>query len=261
MYAEDVGSRMCPQHSAGGKRRSATYADVTAAFAPRIFLADADPATRAALVDFLSGKGFDVVAPADADGALALADVLIVALDASGQRTQRPKWLLQKPDVPTIVLDRSHVFVERAALLSFTPDARLSLPVHPRKLIATIRRILSLARVESVDPLAVPECVYNFSGRRLHPDRRLESFDGKTVVLEKRDFELLKVLLTFPRQLLTRQQLTDMVWGSAMAIKNRTLDRSITNLRRHLGDDVRFPERLKTVVGVGYRLDVDVEKW
>lgn len=38
------------------------------------------------------------------------------------------------------------------------------------------------------------------------------------------------------------------------------LDRPITRLRRPLGEDVRFPVLLKTVVGAGYRLDVDVEK-
>ena len=260
MYVEDVGSHMSPRHSGAGFTRSATEADVTAIFAPRICLVDADPVARTALADYLSVKGFDIVAPADMDVPPAFADVLIVALDASGQRTHRPKWLSQKPEIPTIVLDRSYVFVGRAAPLGFTPDARLSLPVHPRKLIATIRRVLSLARVESVDHREAPVCVYSFSGWKLYPDRRLDSFNGQTVILEKRDFALLKVLLTFPRQLLTRQQLIVMVWGSATAIKNRTLDHSITHLRRHLGDDVRFPALLKTVVGVGYRLDVDVEK-
>lgn len=240
--------------------RSAADTDVTAIFAPRICLVDSDPVTRTALADYLSDKGFYIVAPAVMDVSPAFVDVLIVVLDASGQRIHRPKWLSQKPVIPTIVLDRSYVFAGRAAPLGFTPDARLSLPVHPRKLIATIRRVLSFARVESVDHREAPECVYRFSGWKLDPDCRLESFGGKAVVLEKRDFELLKVLLTFPRQLLTRQQLIVMVWGSATAIKNRTLDRSITHLRRHLGDDVRFPALLKTVVGVGYRLDVDVEK-
>jgi DNA-binding response OmpR family regulator len=59
---------------------------------------------------------------------------------------------------------------------------------------------------------------------------------------------------------LTRQHLIAMVWGADKEIDNRTLDRPVTHLRRHLGDDVRFPVLLKTVVGVGYRLDADVEK-
>jgi len=68
-------------------------------------------------------------------------------------------------------------------------------------------------------------------------------------------------LLTFPRQVLTRQQLIVMVWGTDKDVENRTLDRPITCLRRHLGDDVRFPRLIKTLVGTGYRLDADVEKF
>lgn len=92
------------------------------------------------------------------------------------------------------------------------------------------------------------------------PDRRLGWPEGKSILLDKRDFEVLKALLMFPREVLTRQHLLAMVWGSDKHVENRTLDRPVTRLRRHLGDDVRFPVLIKTVVGVGYRLDSDVEK-
>jgi DNA-binding response OmpR family regulator len=145
--------------------------------------------------------------------------------------------------------------------VGFTPDARLSLPTQPRKLVATIRQVLSLARIESVDPCEAAVRIYRFSGWTLHcHERRLESSDGRSILLDKRDFEVLKALLMFPRQVLTRQHLIAMVWGSDKDVENRTLDRPVTRLRRHLGDDVRFPVLLKTLVGVGYRLDADVEK-
>lgn len=232
-----------------------------AILAPRIYLADPDPLTRAQLVAYLRDKGFDVVATPDMEASPPPADVLIVALDGLEQRANRPKWLLQKPDIPMIVLDRSHVFPGRAAALGFAPDARLSLPVQPRKLVATIRQVLSLARIESVDPSEASVRIYRFSGWTLHRhERRLESPDGKSTLLDLREFEVLKALLTFPRQVLTRQQLIAMAWGSDKDVENRTLDRPVTLLRRHLGDDVKFPVLLKTVVGVGYRLDAEVEK-
>jgi two-component system OmpR family response regulator len=230
-------------------------------FAPRIFLVDPDPLTRALLVDYLRDKGFDIVATADMEASPPLVDVLIVALDGMEARANRPKWLSQKPDVPTIILDRSHVFPGRATPLGFEPDARLSLPVQPRKLVATIRRVLSMARIESVDPREASVRIYRFSGWKLYPEeRRLVSHDGKSTLLDQREFEVLKALLTFPRQLLTRQQLIAIVWGAGMEVENRTLDRPVTRLRRHLGDDVKYPTLIKTVVGLGYRLDVEVEK-
>ena len=236
-------------------------AEVTALFAPRIYLADPDPLTRALLAEHLRDKGFDVVATTEMEASPPPADLLIVALDGMEQRATRPKWLLAKPETPTIVLDRAQVFPGRAAALGFEPDARLSLPIQPRKLVATIRRVLSLARVESVDPGEASVRTYRFSGWTLHcHECRLVSRDGKSVLLDKREFDVLKALLMFPRQVLTRQQLIALVWGPNKDVENRTLDRPIMRLRRHLGDDVRFPALLKTVVGVGYRLDVEVEK-
>lgn len=235
--------------------------DVAVVLGPRIYLVDPDPLTRALLADYLRGKGFDILATTHAEAALPSVDAMIVALEGTEPRANRPQWLMEKPDVPTIILDRSYVFPGRAAPLGFVPDARLSLPIHPRKLVATIRRVLSIARIESLDPCESSIRAYLFAGWSLYvEDRRLASHDGRAIQLDKREFEVLKVLLTFPRQLLTRQQLIAIVWGADMDIKNGALDRQITRLRRHLGDDVKFPELIKTVFGSGYRLDADVEK-
>ncbi len=241
--------------------RLGAEADLAAIFAPRLYLVDADPQTRAQLVTCLRDKGFDVVAATDRDAAPPPADVLIVALAGLGPRANVPEWLAAKPATPLIVLDRPQVFPGRTAPLSFTPDARLSLPVQPRKLVATIRQALSLARIESADLHAATARVYRFAGWELDSAaRQLTSRDSPAIQLDPRESDVLKALLTFPRQVLTRAQLIAMVWGAGEAIENRTLDRPITRLRRHLGDDVRYPVLLKTVVGVGYRLDVDVEK-
>jgi two-component system OmpR family response regulator len=262
MHQGNLGLPMSQRYSGESDLpRPGAEAEVTAIFAPRIYLADPDPLTRALLAEYLREKGFEVVATPDMEASPPPVDVLIVALDGLEQRANRPKWLLEKPDISMIVLDRSHVFPGRAAVLGYAPDARLSLPVQPRKLVATIRQVLSLARIEAVDPSEASVRIYRFSGWTLHCNaRRLESPDGKSILLDKRDFEVLKALLTFPRQVLTRQQLIALVWGPNKDVENRTLDRPIMRLRRHLGDDVRFPALLKTVVGVGYRLDVEVEK-
>ncbi|MDP3419468.1 MAG: response regulator transcription factor [Thiobacillus sp.] len=250
-----------PLSSQPGVLRPDAEADISAIFAPRLYLVDADPQTRAQLVSCLREKGFDVVAATDMNAAPPPADVLIVALAGLGPRANVPEWLAAKPATPLIVLDRPQVFPGRTAPLSFAPDARLSLPVQPRKLVATIRQALSLARIESADRDAATARTYRFAGWLLDSEaRQLTARDGTTILLDPRECDVLKALLTFPRQVLTRPHLIAMVWGAGEAIENRTLDRPITRLRRHLGDDVRFPVLLKTVVGVGYRLDVDVEK-
>ncbi|MEW6253766.1 MAG: winged helix-turn-helix domain-containing protein, partial [Planctomycetota bacterium] len=103
---------------------------------------------------------------------------------------------------------------------------------------------------------------YRFDGWTLHVgERRLESAAGRTVSLGRQECEALKALLSFPRQVLTREQLSIAIWGARKSrdISPRMLDGPIRRLRRHLGEDVRFPRLIRTVVGIGYRLDADVE--
>ncbi|ODU04732.1 MAG: hypothetical protein ABS89_03425 [Thiobacillus sp. SCN 63-1177] len=236
-------------------------AETTVTLGPRVALADPDPVTRALLAEYLREKGFEVCAPADMAEPPPPADVLIVALDDAPTRTNRPAWLTGAPNTPVIVLDRSSVFPGCAPALGFVPHARLSLPVPPRKLVATIKQALSLARIESSGPQDASVQSYRFSGWTLHcHSRQLESPDGHFTLLDKREFEVLRTFLRFPRQVLTRQQLIEIVWGAPTKIDNRTLDRPITRLRRHLGDDVRFPALIKTIVGMGYRFDANVNK-
>jgi two-component system OmpR family response regulator len=241
--------------------RLGSEAEAAEIFAPRIYLVDPDPLARAQLEEYLRDKGFDVVATNDMEAAPPPVDMLILALDGMELRVNRPKCLAAKPDIPTIVLDRPRVFPGRAAALGFAPDARLSLPIQPRKLVATIRQVLSLARIESIDSREASVRLYRFAGWSLHSHgRRLESRDGKSIVLTKLEYEVLKTLLTFPRQLLTRQQLIEVAWGPGKQVESRRLDYPITRLRRHLGDDIKFPTLIKTVIGRGYRLDAEVEK-
>jgi DNA-binding response OmpR family regulator len=262
MQHEDLGSPMSPRYSGhSNSPRPGTEARPIYGLGPQILLLDPDPLTRDLLTKYLRDKGFDIIATADTETPPQPVDLLIVALDDVKQSPKIPGWLSDRPDTPTIILDRSYEHSGRADPPDFVPHARLSLPVHPRKLVATIRRALSLARIESAEPHESPTREYRFSGWVLHRrNRRLESFDGKSALLTKLEFEVLKTLLTFPRQLLTRRQLIAIAWGPGKEVESRRLDYPVTRLRRHLGDNVKFPTLIKTVVGLGYRLDTEVEK-
>lgn len=249
----------CSQNS-DSSRHSHAVAGIAVAFAPRLGLVDANPATRTLLVDFLRDHGFDVVEAGELPDPLPPVDALVLALDATAAKTRRAGRMAKKLALPVIVLERPPLFPGLSAPARFAPDARLAVPVPPRKLVATIRQVLSLARVEGEAPETDAASGYRFGAWTLDCGaRRLESASGASVRLSKTDFEVLQTLLRFPRQVLTRRQLIDSLWGAKREVEGRALDAPITRLRRHLGEDVRFPRLIRTVVGVGYRLDADVE--
>lgn len=87
------------------------------------------------------------------------------------------------------------------------------------------------------------------AGVRLDLRTRQASVDGAAVELSAREFALAEVLLDHPRQVLSREQLLDMVWDSGNDTSSNVVDVYIRYLRNKLG-----AERIVTVRGAGYRL-------
>ena len=78
------------------------------------------------------------------------------------------------------------------------------------------------------------------------------SGDGEKIVLTYKEFELLKLFLSNPGTAFTRDKLMEEVWSTDYCGETRTVDMHIRTLRQKLG---RFGEMIKTVRGVGYRLE------
>jgi two-component system, OmpR family, alkaline phosphatase synthesis response regulator PhoP len=76
-------------------------------------------------------------------------------------------------------------------------------------------------------------------------------FNGnKEVVLPRKEFELLALLLTAPRKVFTRNEIYQEIWGGEFGEKNRTIDVHVRKLREKIGD-----QYIKTIKGVGYSFE------
>ena len=77
--------------------------------------------------------------------------------------------------------------------------------------------------------------------------------DGEAVRLTAKEFDLLHFLARHPRQVFSRQQLMDAVWGYEAAFDTGTLTVHIRRLREKIERDPTQPRWIETVWGVGYR--------
>jgi DNA-binding response OmpR family regulator len=77
--------------------------------------------------------------------------------------------------------------------------------------------------------------------------------DGAPVVMTAKEFDLLWFLARNPRQVFSRDQLMDGVWGYEAAVDTGTITVHVRRLREKIEADPAHPERLQTVWGVGYR--------
>ncbi len=89
----------------------------------------------------------------------------------------------------------------------------------------------------------------------LNPEEHTVTVDGERAQLTRKEFELLKLVLSRPGMMFTRSQLFSQIWGEDYAGETRTLDMHITTLRQKLGE---HGKRIETVRGVGYRFEDDL---
>ncbi len=78
--------------------------------------------------------------------------------------------------------------------------------------------------------------------------------DGERVTLTYKEYELLRLLMSRPGAVFTRDQLFSSVWGSDYVGETRTLDMHIHTLRQKLG---KYGELIETIRNVGYRMEAE----
>ena len=79
-------------------------------------------------------------------------------------------------------------------------------------------------------------------------DRFIVIQNDKELILPKKEFELLALLLSKPGKVFTREEIFNKVWGDNIVVGDRTIDVHIRKLREKLGDN-----NIKTIKGVGYK--------
>jgi DNA-binding response OmpR family regulator len=131
-------------------------------------------------------------------------------------------------------------------------DDYLAKPFSSRELLARIR-----AQVRRARGLAGPvEQVVVVGPLKIDVQSMRATVNDCELGLTTYEFTLLRVLASRAGRVLTREQLLDLVRGSADESFDRSIDVHISHLRQKLGDDPRHARFLKTVRGVGYMLAV-----
>ena len=123
-------------------------------------------------------------------------------------------------------------------------------PFSPRELSARVRAVLrrSETSLPAAETVAFGDVELDASARQVRKD-------GTLVELTMREFDLLWFLASHPGHAFSRDQLMDRVWGYTSAVETGTVTVHVRRLREKIETDPQRPSHLKTVWGVGYRLD------
>jgi len=162
-------------------------------------------------------------------------------------------------DLPVIMVTAMGDPIDRIIGLEVGADDYVVKPFELRELLARIRTVLR--RVAQLDTArAAPQSQTTRNPNRVRIGRveldlathRLVESDGKETPLTGMEFDLLKVLVSNPNRVLTRDQLLDLAHNDSWEPFDRSIDIRIARLRKKVERDPASPEVIQTVRGAGY---------
>ena len=127
-------------------------------------------------------------------------------------------------------------------------------PFSPQELVSRVRAVMRrLGREQPFE--SENDRALEFDGLTINPRSRVVTVNNLPVELTAKEFDMLYLLAQHPRQVFTREQLLERVWGGAQYIDPGTVTVHVRRLREKIEDDPSKPMRLLTVWGVGYRFE------
>lgn len=224
----------------------------------RILIIEDETAMRTALSDILVAEGYRVMTAVDGESGLdqarrqkpdlVLLDVMMPKLDGYSVAT-----LLRRSGsvVPVLMLTAKGDVADRVNGLDAGADDYLVKPFSREELMARVRALLRrVSRQASHAPV-----VLTF-GKRIVDLVRMEVRGGRGALqLTAKDFGILRLMAERLGQPVTREEFLDVVWGLNAFPTTRTIDMHMAILRGKLEPNAAEPRYIKTVHGVGYKLD------
>ncbi len=225
--------------------------------APEILIVEDEPSIAEVVALYLRRAGYQVQVVGDGNAAMKLLeqrlpDLLVLDVMLPGvDGFSILRWLRDRSEVPVIFITARREEVDRIAGLELGADDYVVKPFSPQELVSRVRAVLRRMRREGElgeKPLA-------YGDLSIDPGTRLVTLSGKDVVLTSREFDLLWLLVNHPRQVFTRDQLLERVWGVTEYIDPSTVTVCLRHLREKIEKDASQPVRLVTVWGVGYKFE------
>ena len=193
-------------------------------------------------------KGLEVLRSAQVD--LVLLDCMLPGMD--GMEVLREiRADLQLSLLPVMMLTAKGDEIDKVLGLELGADDYLSKPFSLRELEARVKALLRRSALTHRG--TQPKEQFQSGGLVVNHEAREVTLQGTPVILARKEYELLHMLITHPNQVFTREQLLEQIWGYDYFGETRTVDVHIRSLRKKLEKNPEQPEYIRTVRGIGYK--------
>jgi DNA-binding response OmpR family regulator len=227
--------------------------------AARVLVIDDDADIRGLVAELLGRAGLEVEGAADgrvglrafhkSPPDLVVLDVSMPELDG-WQTLDRIRDL---SDVPVLMLTARGEELERVRGLKAGADDYVVKPFGRQELVARVEALLRRSTPEAAER----QDTYSDSRLTIDFAQRSVTFDGRNASLTPLEFRLLSAFVRNPRQVLSRDQLLELVWGSSYGVSGDQVKLYVGYLRKKLAPHDPSDVPIETVRGFGYRYKAD----
>ena len=202
----------------------------------------------------LEAEGYSVETAASAEEAMDMEperfDLLLLDVMMGGMSgyamAQKLKENAATRHLPIIFITARDTEADMLTGFNIGADDYISKPFSLREVTARVRAVL---RRTGGERGRMPSDTIEYKGLVLDMNRKTVSIDGTAIPFTRTEFEILRLLLSEPGKVFTRQQLIDRIWRKDVIVLDRTVDVNITRVRRKVG---RFSRCIVTRQGYGY---------
>ena len=222
---------------------------------PTVLVVDDEPIVRDVVARYLEREGFHTQQAASGREArcllereppsLVVLDVMLPEING----LELCRWIRSRWDTPIVMLTALGEETDRIVGLELGADDYLTKPFSPRELAVRVRNLIRRA----AHPAGAPARTIAFGDVVVDAAAREVRKAGAALALTLKEFDLLLFFAANPRQVFSRDQLMDRVWGYRSALDTGTVTVHIRRLRKKIEDDPARPRHLETVFGAGYR--------
>ena len=223
----------------------------------KILIVEDEPSIAEVVDLYLRRAGYQTTIKSDGNDALTaleqglpdlvILDIMLPSID--GLTILR--WIRDRSEVPVIFITARREEVDRIAGLELGADDYVIKPFSPQELVSRVRAVLRRSQKEADKT----ESTITFKDLLIDPQTRLVTISDQEINLTSKEFDLLWLLASHPRQVFSREQLLEKIWGITEYIDPSTVTVHLRRLREKIEKDSSQPSHLVTVWGIGYKFE------
>lgn len=226
----------------------------------KILIIEDDVAISDMVKNYLIKEGFSVTTAFDGeegvvkflndDFALIILDLMLPKLD--GLDTM--KIIRNKSSVPILIMSAKGSDVEKAVGLELGADDYIAKPFSMIEISARIKAAIRRATKYSSNK---EENIVKIKDITVDLDSFLVSKNGQNIQLTSKEFDILKLFVKNPNRVFTKAQIYSFAWKEEYYGDESVINVHMRRLREKIEDDPSKPEYIKTLWGIGYKLEVN----